>query len=138
MTIDKSRDIAQIDAEREDAEKVLAEAKTAADALRAEHAAAALRQAFPQHTLAVFTRAWDEDGPKLYQLLSSQEGVDDIDLEEDGEKLTREQLVACSVADRAIRLIGSDDEIYEHLDLPDEEHQDWTEFDLSLVPETKD
>lgn len=131
---DRGRTLAQINAEHTAAERVLAAAKAAVDSLRAEHATVALRQAFPLHTLAVFTRHWDEPGPRLRQLLSDQADVEDIYFD-DEVGLDRGEATACSVAENAIRRMGADDDIWMHLRKPDEPHEGWCEFQLPLRPD---
>lgn len=132
MATNVTRTIEQILAERQVAEVALSEAKNKADAARAEYAAALLGETFPQHTLAVFTRNWDQDEPHLLQLISGAEGVEDLEVWEERDQLSPEQLHAVNQAEIAIVLIGSDDDILEHLDPSDEYHNDWVEFDLPL------
>lgn len=112
---------------------VAANAKHLADQLRTHYAKALLKEAFPDHTLAVFARNWDEDQPSLLQLLSDRADVDDIDLshDEDGH-LSRSQKSALAAAEHQIRLIGPDDDLLDHLESGQEDHSDWFEFQLSL------
>lgn len=120
---------------RELAEKHLMEAKSIANQLRVRHARAVLLEEFPHHTVAVFTRAWDEDKPKLLQLISGSPDVDDIDYPDQSKlhpNMTREQAVAWWAAERIILRIGSDQELAEVLEEPSEIHNDWVEFDLLL------
>lgn len=133
MPIDQN-DAEQLKAARDIAEEALAEAKRAADVLRTAYARALLTQAFPSHSLAVFARSRDEDEAKLIQLVSSTEGVDDLELTEEAvyDALSPEQKHAFNEADSAIALIGDDDDLWGHLEAPDEEHDDWYEFDLYL------
>ena len=59
--------------------------------------------------------------------------VDDIDLTDDeNAHLSSEQDKALAAAEHQIRLIGSDDDLLNHLDPSDEEHSDWFEFQLPL------
>lgn len=134
MSITETRTIQQIAADREQAETALAQAEGVADVLRVEHAVAVLHEAFPGHTLAVFGRAWDEDAPHLMQLLAADADVEPIDLgdSDSSNNLSREQSVACSIAERAIRLIGDDNEVWRYLEPGEEEHEDWYEFNLPL------
>lgn len=137
MPVTEKNSIEEIEAARDIAEEILDSAKRPADLLRVMHAKAVLRRAFPQHAVAVFAREWDQDEPLLIQLISTEDDVDDVDLEDDAvaDALTDVQRRATLVADRAIRLIGNDDEVWRYLDAPDEEHEDWYEFDLSLLPD---
>lgn len=129
-----ARSIQQITTDRAVAEATLIKAEENANALRVEHAAATLREVFPQHTLAVFGRTWDEDAPRLMQLLSSEEGVVDIDLDDDAsaESLTREQSKACALADTVAKLIRGDIEMSQCLASDIKVHADWVEFNLAL------
>ena len=112
---------------------VAADAKHLADQLRTHYAKALLKESFPDHTLAIFIRNWDEDRPSLLQLLSHGAGVDDIDLTDDEDAhLSSEQDKALAAAEHQIRLIGSDDDLLNHLDPSDEDHGDWFEFQLPL------
>jgi hypothetical protein len=129
----EAKNIDEIARRRTATEALLHAAKTTADAARAEHAKALLSDAFPQHTLAVFTRNWDQDEPHLLQLISGAEGVDDLQVWEERDRLSPEQLHAVNQAEIAIVLIGADDDILEHLDRSDEFHEDWVEFDLPLA-----
>lgn len=94
-------------------------------------AVAELRDAFPGSSVAIFARNWDEDRPRLIQVL----GETDYDLDEDGEKLSREQMKACATADMAIQAMGDDDNVLNYLDGSEEEHDDWFEFQLPLNAE---
>jgi hypothetical protein len=135
MPVTEKNSIEEIEAARDIAETVLDSAKRPADLLRVMHAKAVLRQAFPQHAVAVFARYWDQDEPRLIQLISAEDDVEDVAVQDDdvAAALTDVQKRAASVADRAIRLLGSDDEVWNYLDEPDEEHEDWYEFDLTLA-----
>ncbi|MCI4659694.1 hypothetical protein [Cryobacterium zhongshanensis] len=135
MPVTEKNSIEEIEAARDIAETILDSAKRPADLLRVMHAKAVLRQAFPQHAVAVFARYWDQDEPRLIQLISAEDDVEDVELQDDdvATALTGDQKRAASVADRAIRLLGSDDEVWNYLDAPDEEHEDWYEFDLTLA-----
>jgi hypothetical protein len=117
---------------RREAETRLAAAEQEADALRVAHAGALLAEAFPQHTLAVFARNWDEDEPHLLQLLTSVDGVEAIEVADERESMTTAQKRALKDAEWAIVLIGSDDHIVRHLEVSEEDHVDWVEFDLAL------
>lgn len=115
------------------AENVAASAKHLADTLRAEYARLLLAEAFPGYTLAIFSRNWDEDEPKLLQILSDHRDLDDIDLSlSSPAALPADQQSAAYAAQLQIRLIGSDDEILEHLDPGETEHEGWEEFVLYL------
>lgn len=128
---------AELAAQRAIAEKALERAKHRADTLRTKHAAALLRETFPRHEVAIFARNWDEDEPSLMQLLTTAESVGDIDRSKgDGRlDLTREQWSAINQAENAIILIGPDDDILDHLDPSNEEHDGWVEFRLPLTQE---
>lgn len=115
------------------AENIAANAKHLADSLRAEYARLLLAEAFPGYALAVFARDWEEDEPKLLQLLSDRRDLDDIDLTlSNPAALPEEQRRAAYEAQLQIRLIGSDEEILEHLDPGETEHEGWEEFVLYL------
>lgn len=120
------------------AEIALEEAQRAADALRVAHARRLLSDAFPRHAVAVFVRNWDEDRPRLVQLLSAEEGVADIDLTEDpSAPLPRGTSEAFGEAERAVRRIGDDDRLLAQVGLYgadfEHEHDGWVEFDLPLA-----
>lgn len=134
MTTQPQKSVADIARQREAAENQLAEAKSAADGLRATHAQMVLQEQFPGHSLAVFARAWDEDSPRLIQLLSSFNDVPDVEVGSPGERtdLSADQARAVSVAESAICAIGADDDILQFLDYGSEEHDDWYEFNLPL------
>jgi len=119
------RDVENIRAERAAVEAELQAVKRRADALRVEHARALLHNAFPHHSLAVFTRYWEEEEPNLLHILG---GEDDIESWAAG---TPEYSAACE-AEVAIRLIGHDDDILEFLNAG-EEHEGWIEFQLPLT-----
>lgn len=118
---------------RRAAEAALCDAQQAADAVRVEHAVAVLHDAFPQHTLAIYLRNWDQDEPHLAQLLTPVDGVKDVEVEDDFSELPTKQQRAIATADEAIRLIGSDEDIADYLNLADERHPDWVEFQLPLT-----
>lgn len=118
---------------RRAAEAALCDAQQAADAVRVEHAVAVLHDAFPQHTLAIYLRNWDQDQPHLAQLLTPVDGVKDVEVEDDFSELPTKQQRAITTADEAIRLIGSDEDIADYLNLADERHPDWVEFQLPLT-----
>lgn len=133
--------IDSIAADRALAETHLATAQSLTNKLRARHAHAVLVKAFPHHSLAVFTRNWDQDEPRLIQLLAPADAdaaIQDIDVTDDElvQSLPIEQQRAINIADMAIRLIGdrsNDEELWNHLDAPDEEREDWYEFQLDLT-----
>lgn len=132
MPIDQN-DAEQLKAARDIAEEALAESKAAADVLRVAYSMAVLSDAFPQHSLVVFARSWDQDEPRIIQILSATEGVEDIDVQEpEAVSLSDEQWRAINEADNSIVAIGSDEEIWQHLDAGEEEHEDWYEFDLAI------
>lgn len=122
---------------KESAERVAGEAKHLADSLRAEYARLLIAEAFPEHTLAIFARNWDEEKPMLIQLLAGQTDIADLDLQEDPEldSIAPEKRKLLIEAERAIQVIGSDDDILRHLSPGETEHGDWTEFQLVLHPE---
>jgi hypothetical protein len=118
------------------AESVAADAKHLADSLRAEYARLLLAEAFPGYTLAVFARSWGEDSPRLLQVLSDRRDQIDIDLSESNPAaLPQAQQTAVYAAQLQITLIGSDDEILEHLDPGETDHEGWEEFVLYLDPD---
>lgn len=121
---------------RDRAEDVATRAKTMADTLRVAYARELLREAFPGYTLAVFARDWNEDQPLLLQILSDQPDQVDIDLSLSSPAfLPDDQRLAAYEAQLQIAKIGSDEEILEHLDPGEIEHEGWEEFMLSLAAE---
>jgi len=125
--------IADIAKARELMERHLDEVKRVTDSIRARHARKALQDQFPEHALAVFARTWETDEYYLMQLLAPTEAIADINFDEDDVSgLTSAQKDAVSVAEDAICAIGSDDAIWEHLGMSDDEHEGWYEFDLAL------
>lgn len=133
-----------ITADRSLAEAHLATAQSLVNKLRTRHAHTVLAEVFPHHSLAVFTRNWDQDEPHLIQLLApadAHESILDLDLTDDEvvQTLTIEQQRAINTADMAIRLIGdraNDEELWNYLDAPDEVREDWYEFQLDLTNDT--
>lgn len=148
MPLHETKTIDQLASDRALTETHLATALSLANKMRTRHARAVLVEAFPQHSLAVFTRNWDQDEPRLIQLLAPADAdtsVLDLDLTDDEvvHALTSGQQSAINTADMAIRLIGdraNDEELWNHLEAPDEEREDWYEFQLditSTVPRKK-
>jgi hypothetical protein len=139
MPITDKLTVEEIAAGREIAESQLTSTKQSVDVIRVLHAQVVLQKAFPTHELAIFARYLDQDAPRLIQLLSAD--ADTIELQEDAvvQALSDDQVDAIALANRAIQLIGTDDEILALLDGPDEEHEDWHEdwyeFQLDLRPE---
>lgn len=120
------------------AEIALDEAEHAADMLRVAYARRLLSDAFPHHGVAVFVRSWNEDRPQLVQLLSSQEGVEDIDLTQNPPTpLPKGTSKAFREAKRTIQRIADDDRLLAQVNLYgadfDHVHDGWVEFDLSLA-----
>lgn len=120
------------------AEIALDEAERAADVLRVAHARRLLSDAFPHHSVAVFVRNWDEDRPRLVQLLSSEEGVEDVDLTDNpSAPLPKGTSEAFGEAERAIRRIADDERLLAQVSLYgadfEHEHDGWVEFDLPLA-----
>ena len=123
------------------AEIALEEAERAADVLRVAHAHRLLSDAFPRHAVAVFVRNWDEDRPRLVQLLSAEEGVADVDLTEDpSAPLPKGTSEAFGEAERVIQRIGDDDRLLAQVSLYgadfEHEHDGWIEFDIPLGDES--
>lgn len=137
MTITAPAHVRSLGMLKESAERVAGEAKHLADSLRAEYARLLIAEAFPGHTLAIFARNWDEEKPVLIQLLTNQPQSTDLDLQEDPEleSIAPEKRKLLIEAERAIQIIGSDDDILQHLSQGETEHADWTEFQLVLRPE---
>lgn len=118
----------------EEAERALSRVQAAVDSMRAAEARRLLSLAFPRHSTAVFVRDWDEDRPRLVQLLSTEDGVDDVDLTADPEA----QLPKGSwKAERLVRMIaaGGDEAVWAQTGFDGEyitTHDGWVEFDLTL------
>lgn len=122
---------------KDQAEDVEARAKTLADALRADYAANLLHDAFPDYALAIFARRWDEDEPALLQLLSAEADKPDLELGNDERSfidLPEDKKSIVIEAERSVIRIGSDQDILDHLDPGDTEHDDWYEFVMHLDP----
>ncbi|MFB7919527.1 hypothetical protein [Streptomyces sp. NPDC056061] len=121
---------------KERAESVAAEVKHLADALRVEYTRQLLQNTFPRHTRAVFTRDFDEDEPTLTRLLSADDEVATLDLSNQGEDyhtLTNELKTVVNEAEQQITRIGSDIDIFEHLDPGEVERDDGIDFILDLT-----
>ena len=105
------------------------------DQALAEHAHQLMAGAFPDHEVVIFARNWDEDAPHLLQVLTSRADIEEYDGSIEKSRptwMTRQQWAALIEAERSIAHIGSDDEILQHLDPGETEHEDWTEFQLNL------
>ncbi|WP_424863024.1 hypothetical protein [Streptomyces sp. MMS24-I29] len=127
-----------LSAMKEKAEDVAAQAKHLADTLRAEYARQLLRDAFPGHTRAVFTRDFNEDEPAPTRLLSADDETAALDLSKEAEDysaLTPELKQAVVDAELQIVQIGSDIDILEHLDPGEVEYDDGVDFTLDLTTE---
>ncbi|ROR76049.1 hypothetical protein SAMN06295974_3804 [Plantibacter flavus] len=129
-----SQPIDEIAHRRHAAEEAFRTAKAHADELRIEHTRLVLGAAFPRHTVAIFARQWDEDQACLVQLLTDQPGVTDIDLMNDPTDgiLLSEQRRAIALADQAVILVGSDEDLWRLIGTPEVDHSDWSEFPLEL------
>lgn len=115
----------------------LEEVKRVTDSIRTRHAKAALKEQFPGYAVAVFARTWETDEYYLMQLIAAAQPATkacaDINFDEDGGSgLTVVQKDAVRIAEAAICAIGSDHDIWEHLEMADDEHDGWYEFDLVL------
>ncbi len=138
MTAERPPHIVSLGQLKAKSEDVAARAKHVADTLRADYAAQLLHAVFPEHTLAIFARHWDEAEPALVQLLSRTSRVPDLEFSKghsDFDALQTHEKSALINAEQEIMKIGSDDDILEHLDPGAEEHRDWTEFVLYLDPD---
>jgi hypothetical protein len=123
-------------AEKEAAEFVEREAKRLADNRRAEYAAALLADAFPGAITAVFARNWDEDAPRLIQILGTTHREIDTKISPaaDASEQIRAQYNASVKAENVVADIGSDEAILSQswFNDGDEEHDGWNEFNLGL------
>ncbi|HEU5223128.1 MAG TPA: hypothetical protein VFU07_05530 [Candidatus Lumbricidophila sp.] len=127
-------DLDRLAAERAEAENLLDAQLFATNALRAAHARALLEHAFPKHSLAVFVRHEDERSPRLYQLLCNNDDSEDLEIDQSStfqNEANTVQKFAVLWANLAIEAMGSDEDIWLHLDQP-ETHQGWSEFNLPL------
>lgn len=119
------------------ADDVAERAKQMADSLRAEFARTLLAEVFPDHSVAIFSRHWEENEPQLLQVLSASDVVDDFEMSEDPglKTLPAEHRDYVSWAQAEIQAIGSDDDILRHLSFGETDHEGWTEFQLVLHPD---
>ena len=122
----------------EEAERALSRVQSAVDSMRAAEARRLLSLAFPRHSTAVFVRDWDEDRPRLVQLLSTEDGVDDVDLTADPEaRLPEGSSGAFWKAEHFVCMIaaGGDEAVWAQPGFDGEyitTHDGWVEFDLAL------
>lgn len=128
-------DVASAEAARFAAEGMLEVLRAHVIPLRIEQARRELGTAFPDHTLAVFGRYWEDREANLRQLISDRRDTDDVEVTSiDGTKsLTPAQRQAISSANVALYRL-SDDDLAEYLTEGETPHSDWIEFTLGLAP----
>lgn len=121
----------------EDAQETADRAQFIADDIGLQRAAALLAQAYPDGTLAVFSREWDQDEPMLIQIICQTE--DDILVDKQTflghtDPLALFRRHAVIMAENAMAQIKSDETRYEHIlvEPGSELHAGWIEFDLDL------
>lgn len=97
-----------------------------------DEAVAQIRARFPWATRAVFTRSWTdpEDQLSLDQLIGGDQ-VLELDMFPYPAELPAEQVQALQTARARVCELGS--EVTAYLDLPDDEHDGWYEYDLDLT-----
>jgi hypothetical protein len=129
----ESGEVGVLTGRRADAAAVFLAAKHTYMLANRDLAAARLRAEFPWATLAVFTRSWDDLEDRI--VLSELIGPDDtFDLEDDQARaaaLSPEQVSALAEARTLIQDMGGD--VSSYLDLPDQDHDGWHEYDLDLA-----
>lgn len=113
-------------------EMTLNAATHTANQLRVQLMIAETLEVFPDATTLVFTRDWDQDKPKLVQILTEE---DELELEEKGfwEALSMDQRQALLGIGRIIELIGNDETLWCYMDQPSVESVDGAEFRLNLT-----
>lgn len=96
-----------------------------------------LSEAFPDHTLAVFTREEGQCSLELMQLLANPSLDETQDYDATAQAgaptwMSPEQWQTLVEADRLIGAVSSESLLLEHLDGPETEHRGWAEIQMPL------